>query len=31
MTVPEKEQLRDSISHARKVAMGRYLQSHADV
>jgi predicted aldo/keto reductase-like oxidoreductase len=30
LTAPEKEQLRSSISHARKVAMGRYLQAHAD-
>jgi predicted aldo/keto reductase-like oxidoreductase len=30
MPVPEREQLRSSISHARKVAMGRYLQAHAD-
>jgi predicted aldo/keto reductase-like oxidoreductase len=31
LTVPEKAQLRNSISHARKVAMGRYLLGHADV
>ena len=30
MTAPEKEQLRSSIAHTRKVAMGRYLQGHAD-
>jgi uncharacterized protein len=30
MTAPEKEQLRSSIAHIRKVAMGRYLQGHAD-
>jgi uncharacterized protein len=31
MTAPEKQQLRDSIAHTRKVAMGRFLQDHLDV
>jgi predicted aldo/keto reductase-like oxidoreductase len=31
MTAPEKQQLRDSITHTRKVAMRNFLQDHLDV